>query len=292
MKKILLFLLFIIVFSGCSTPFDKKLKISVNTWIGYSPIFYAYDKGWLKPYNIEVIHLVSLAESMHLYAAGSADAMTGTQYEFHTLKDNHPSLTPLMLFDRSNGGDMILSNQSIEDLLKSRDTIDVYLEIDSVNIELIKDFLKFYNIDQRKLTFHNSDQVVISKLKLKAHKKPTLIVTYTPYNIALEKEGFRVVASTKNRNVVTVIDALYATQDVIQAHKKQFEMLKSLTDKAIEVLKKDPQEYYKHVKHYLQDISYETFIQTLTKIEWINTTLDEVMKKRLHQIAFPLSGLI
>jgi len=110
----LLFLL-----TSCSSEKQEKLEISTTTWIGYSPLFYAKEKVWLKPLNIKLMHVSSLSENMYLYQAGNADAYVGTQYEYNMLIKKEPSLIPVMLFDRSNGGDVVMSNLSIEELQKS-----------------------------------------------------------------------------------------------------------------------------------------------------------------------------
>ena len=292
MKKVYALLVIVALFLGCSSAYDKKLKISVNAWVGYAPIFYAYDKGWLKPYNIDIISLTSLAESMYLYDAGNSDALTGTQYEYKELKKNHPALTALMFFDRSYGGDMILCNLSLHALQKSSQEIDVYLEIDSVNSELIKDFIRYYHLEDKKLHFINREQSVISELSNNHPEKPTLIVTYAPYNIELQKRGFKTIASTRDGLTLTVIDALFATQKDIAEHEKQFKALKVQTDKAIEVLKNDPKEFYTHVKNYLDGISYEDFKATLLDIKWINQSIEPSLKKRIEAMGIALNGLI
>ena len=61
---------------------------------------------------------------MYLYKAGNSDAYVGTQYEYNLLSNENKNLTPIMLFDKSNGGDVILSNISIEELLKTDKQID------------------------------------------------------------------------------------------------------------------------------------------------------------------------
>ncbi len=89
-----------------------------------------------------------------------------------------------------------------------------------------------------------------------------------------------------------VIDALFATQDVINQHRKQFVQLKKEVKRAITVLNENPEESYKHVKHYLQDITYQEFLDALKDIRWINDTPAEKIKKDLHSIDIPLNGLI
>ena len=105
---LILFLLSILT-TGCERSREEPLKISVNSWIGYTPFFYAKAKGWLDPLNIKILNVVSLSESVYLYQSGNAHALTGTQYEYELLTNEDDSLIPIMLLDRSNGGDLIMS---------------------------------------------------------------------------------------------------------------------------------------------------------------------------------------
>lgn len=103
MIRKLILLSLVLLLASCSHSKDK-LKISATTWGGYAPLFYAKAKGWLDPLNIKLIHVVSLSENMYLYQAGNADAYVGTQYEYNVMSVQKPTLKPVMMFDRSNGG--------------------------------------------------------------------------------------------------------------------------------------------------------------------------------------------
>ena len=291
MKLLILLLSSLLFLASCASPKDKQLKISVNSWVGYSPLFYAYDKGWLKQYNIKVVHVVSLAESMYIYDSKNADALTGTQYEYNRLKQETKDITPIMMLDKSYGGDMVMSNRTLLELQASHSTIDTYLELNSINSVILSEFIKYYHIDTPRINYINQDQESIAAIKNKKIK-PTLIVTYAPYNVLLEKNGFKTIASTKDELSVTVVDALFATQHALSQHEAQFKALKKETDRAIEALKKDPKEYYEHVKYYLQDITYKEFLETLHDIKWINKALSKDLKEKLQEINFPTNGLI
>jgi len=288
--SILFSLLFL--FSACSSENKKPLKISINSWIGYSPIYYAYDKGWLEKSNIKVINVVSLAESVSIYNSKVVDALTGTQYEYKIVKDRDKSLTPLMMLDSSFGGDLVLSNRTIQELKSSNNKIDAYLEIDSINQDVLHDFISFYGLNEKNINYINKNQNDIAQLKNDKNEKPILIVTYDPYDILLKKNGFKTLASTKDGLAIIVVDALYATQETYAAHKQQFQILKEKTDKAIEVLKTNPKEFYTHVKLYLQDMSYEEFQASLHNVKWINKNIPIELKQNIQKINFPLDGLI
>jgi len=276
--------------SSCSSEYEQRLKISATTWIGYTPLFYAKEKGWLQPLNIKLLNITSLAENMYIYQAGNSDAYTGTQYEYNIMKNQHNSLTPIMMFDKSNGGDVVMSNFSVKELLATVDEIDVYLELDSINSIILQDFLKNTQLEEKKINYINKDQIQIKQLKM--NMKPTLIVTYAPYNIELEKEGFRELSSTKNNAGLLVVDAMFTTVEVFKEHEKQFRELKKLVDKSIDILDKNPKEFYETVKPYLLEINYKDFQAALNDIVWINKSFSKELEGRLKKRAFPTRDLI
>jgi len=289
--RLLLFLL--IFFTACSSPSHKHiLKISTTTWIGYTPLFYAKEKGWLSEIDIKLINVVSLSENMYLYKAGNSDAYCGTQYEHSVLKASAPSLIPIMLFDRSNGGDIIMSNQSIKTLQTSEEKIQAYLEMDSINFTLLTDFIKRYNIDEERIEYINRDQAEIATLKNKTPDKNVLIITYVPFNTSLEKNGFKEILSTKNGLDLLVIDALFTSKEELVQHKKQFLALKKLTDNAIKVLQTNPQEFYSTIQSYMDGLSYAEFIEASHDIIWINKTPSKELKERMKKASFPSKDLL
>lgn len=289
-KKTLILFMLLLLFSSCSSDYDKRLRISATTWIGYVPLFYAKEKGWLDPLNIKLLHVSSLAENMYLYHAGNSDAYVGTQYEYELTSKENPSVKPIIMFDKSNGGDIVMGNISIEELKSTTTQINAYLELDSVNNTLIKDFLSKYKLEDKNINYINRDQAKIKLLT--ASKTPTIIVTYIPYNLFLEKQGFIELASTKSSLDLIVIDAMFTKMEVFDEYKKQFRELKKLVDKSVEAIKKDPKEVYKTIKPYLEDMSYDDFKNSLGDIEWINKDISSELSERLNKASFPTRDLI
>ncbi len=292
LQKIFLPFIIILLFNACSSDNYEKLKISSSTWIGYSPLFYAKEQGWFEPLNIDLVNVVSLSENVYLYEAGNSDAFVGTQYEYNLVLQKQPSLMPIMMFDRSNGGDLIMSNISLEKLQELNTTIDVYLEMDSINNTLLEYFIKQYHLEDKKLRYFNKDQTQISTLEAKKMKHPTLIVTYIPYNKELLKHGFTELVSTKDGLDIFVVDALFTKTEVLYQHQEQFLKLKALIDRALDVLKNDPHTFYTSVKPYMNEISYEEFQSALEDIVWIHQSLSKELLKRMKDVHFPTRDLI
>ncbi|MDH5433539.1 MAG: hypothetical protein OEY19_06305 [Gammaproteobacteria bacterium] len=290
--KVRLFSIFFFFFiSSCADNEYKRLNISATTWIGYSPIYYAKEKGWLKPLNIKVLHVSSLSENMYLYQAGNADAFVGTQYEYNLLSKKDPDLLPIIMLDRSNGGDIIMSNKSIDDLKKTTAPIDAYLEMDSINNTMLTDFIRTYGLEENTFNYINQDQANILNVEYNSDSQ-ILIVTYIPYDFELAKKGFKEIASTKDGLDLLVVDAMFTTTQTLNNHKEQFVLMKKHIDAAVRILEQNPREFYEVVKHYINNISYEEFLMSLEDIVWINDRMSPDLIERLKFSQFPTRDLL
>jgi NitT/TauT family transport system substrate-binding protein len=279
--------------TGCSSQPEPPIKLIANSWIGYSPLFYAKEKGWLKPLNIELSTVVSLGESIMTYKTGHFNGLAGTQYEFAKLQKQNANLVPIIMFDRSNGGDMVMSNLSINSLKKTTESVDVYLEINSINSAVFKDFIKAHELENKTFNFINKDPLkTLAQIKQSPITQPLIIVTYSPYNFELSKHGLNIIASTKNIEDILVVDALYVKKSCLTEHKAHFIKLKQLINQAIQDLHTNPRDYYEKVKPYLENSSYEEFSASLNQIEWLNSELSEPLIKKLNHTSFPIRDLL
>ena len=288
MKQIFL-LIFVLFFVSCSNSEPKKLKIAVNSWIGYTPLFYAQEKGYLEKININLVPTVSLGESADIFGVAKVDMLTATQHELHALEKNFNSIEAIILIDRSNGGDMILSNRTIEQLQKSK-KISTYLEIDSINSEMIRAFTKNNKINEEVITYINKDQSQIQELAY-TDSEDTIIVTYTPYNNTLESKGYFEVASTKDINNIIVIDSICTTKEFRIANKQTLKQLKAIIDRSIKEINSNPREAHRLTQKYLNDITFEEYKDSMKTIKWINNPTPELLLK-LENINYLKESLI
>lgn len=292
MHKSIFLGLLLLLLTGCMQPSSSQpLRISANLWVGYMPLFYLKERGWLKENHIELVNVVSLYENMQMYAIGNVDAFTGTQYEYHQLLQKRPQLVPIMLFDRSRGADLVMGNRSIEALRKSSEPIDLYLEVDSVNSELFRAFLKYSGMDEKRFHVINMDPEMIAKLPM--HKRPTLIVTYEPFDDPLRQKGYRVLVDTKMPDLgFEIIDALYISKADKKRFAKELQQLNRLVAKALVDLQRDPKTFYEYVKYYLQGKSFDAFQESLKSIEWIYGRRDSALRRILQREALPDTDLL
>jgi NitT/TauT family transport system substrate-binding protein len=273
---------------GCSISISKPLRISTNLWIGYSPFFYIQQKGWLKEHNIEMVNVVSLSENMQMYESGFVNAFTGTQYEFAEMRKKASGLEPTILLDRSLGGDVIMGNRDIKTLQKAQ-KINVYLEIDSVNKVLLDSFRELYDINPSVLHFINKDPDDSSMLAM--NDEPTLIITYKPYDILLKKSGYEVLDTTKNVSLF-VMDALYTDLKIRKEYAEELAVLNQLIAKALDHLKKDPEEYFSAIRVFFKYKDQSTFLKALESIQWIYDDRSLKLMKQLEAHHIPTNNIL
>jgi len=279
LQKIFLLLFLPFIFIGCSSQQkNDQITISTNQWIGYTPLFYAYEKGYLKDLNVKIINSVSLAEAADIYRVGQANMVTTTQHEYNVLRESTHNIVPVILLDRSNGGDMILSNRSIDALKKSKH-IYAYLEVDSINQEILKSFIENNGMNIDKFTIINKDQEQIQDVDFKKlQNRDLMIVTYSPYDIDLKVRGFHEIASTKNIDSIIVIDALCSTKELFKNHKDKLIKLKEIVDRSIDEIRQNPLQAHKITMKYLSNMSYKEFLSSLDNIKWINKPSDQLLE--------------
>ena len=277
MKIKILLTLCILMLSGCSIAPSQPLRISSNLWIGYSPLFYIQQKGWLEDNNIKLINVVSLSESMEMYSSGFVDAFTGTQYELKQMQNQNPNLHTKILMDRSYGGDVVMGNRDIE-ALKKADKINVYLEVDSINSVLLESFIAMNGIERSVLKLIDKDPDASSMLSMK--NEPTLIITYTPYDIGLHKSGYEVLDTTKNMQLF-IMDALYIDDTIAKKYEDELIVLNRLIGRALNDLKKNPKEYYAAIYPFFKYEDDKAFSKALDSVQWIYEDRTSALLKQL-----------
>ena len=202
--------------------------------------------------------------------------ITATQHEYYALKKNGHNIIPIILLDRSNGGDMVLSNKTIAEIQKAN-KVEAYLEIDSINAEVIESFLKYYAIDTNKIEFINKDQAQLQDLQ-NDPSKTLIIVSYSPYDIKLKKNGFKVIASTRDANSIFVIDAIFTDAKIAKKEHQRLVKLKTIIDRSIEEMNRDTKASYLLVKDFLENLSYNEYLESLKLIKWISKPSQKLLE--------------
>lgn len=291
-KQLLSSIILLLMFSSCSeVPEKTPLVISINPWIGAAPFFYAHSKGWLEEANIELILVPSIAENLRVFESGASDMFADTQHEYFRERKMHPDLIPIILYDRSYGGDIVMANRTNDQLVNSDEAIDLYLEADTVNNEMANYWIADKNISKERLRIHNRAQDEIITIKSDAATSPIVLVTYNPHNLILEKNGFREIACSKNDHYL-VIDAVYTSSTLYHQNTGTFQQLNHALKRAMKANETNPIEFYQKVKPYLGNITYDEFVTLKQNVQWFDTPPSEKLTQQLQTIGFPTKDLI
>jgi len=106
----------------------KKNKIVTSNWIGYAPILYAYEIGDLEKLNIELIVSSSLQSSVLMYKKNKLDGICSTKIEIDYINQSENKslhITPISIFNRSYGGDVIFIESTKNDKILVFDFLSV-----------------------------------------------------------------------------------------------------------------------------------------------------------------------
>ncbi len=286
----MLFILLIVFLSSCSKEAkNPPLVLSTDVWIGAAPLYYSHAKGWLREAEIELFVAPTINDNLALFNSPSSDAITGTQYEFHRLKKQHSSLVPVVVYDRSFGGDMVLSNCSISQLYNTSYLVPTYVELDTIGEDMLKYFSNQHPVLHQKMTIISRSQEEISNLN--AGSQCSITITYNPHDVSLIKKGFKVLESSKNEKYL-IVDAIYTTTQTADVHSQQFKSLMQIFDRAVESYNTNPKEFYTTIKPYLANPSYDEFQTMVANIQWLDrSTLSDSMLHTLQQHNFPTNHL-
>jgi len=248
--------------------------------------------GWLEEANIEMLQTNSIDENLEHYNSGAADIVTGTAHEYRRLTLSHSDLIPIIIYDRSYGGDVILSNRSLPQVQQTQDKIDIYLEKDTVSEEMLNYFLGENNLSKQRFTLYDRNQNEIETLMASPLTPPVIVITYNPHDIVLKKQGFFELASSKHERYI-IVDAIYLSSQIAAKHPEQMKALRNVFGAGVRAYHHNPKAFYETVKPYLGTLSYEEFTQMIGNIQWTEDhKLTPQMLQQLQRNHFPTQDLI
>jgi len=266
-----------------------EIKISTNPWVGFTPFMYAQEKGWLEKTPFKFIWLVDLSDNARLFDKGFSQGFTATQYELMHFK-NKEDLSAVFLIDESYGADAILSNRTLQQLSKSEEKINVYLEMGSLNQDMFNAFTIENALDKNKFLLINSSQKSMEVMA--KSDKPVILITYEPYVSQMKNMGLQIVASTRTLKTFHAIDALFVKNSLVQEHHEDFQQLEDIFKRAQEQLRKDPKEFYTTIAGYLEGESYEDFLASTHQIQWIGDDIPVPVMQTLNRQNIPTDKLL
>jgi len=105
------------MFAGLAGAADLKAKLGISTWIGYTPLYIAIEKGYFKDQGLDLeIVVFNGNEAQTAFAAGRLDGFTTSGDSLIVLANQGKDFKIVHVTDFSEGGDGILARNTVKDL--------------------------------------------------------------------------------------------------------------------------------------------------------------------------------
>ncbi|WP_299794993.1 ABC transporter substrate-binding protein [uncultured Shewanella sp.] len=273
MMKRLACLLITLILTACGQEKPQQpISIAINPWPGYELLYLAETKGFYEKVgiNIKLVQTATLSDAQRAYINGRVDGFTSTIVEAVQAQEfGGAPLTVVLLADYSNGGDVILGNQSFESIsdLKGK---RVGCEVSSLGIYILARALAVYDMSL-------DDVQVVNMEQGNAHKaiatgEIDAVVTYPPYSFdmlndkALSNHLIFTTAEIPNE----ILDTVSISKEVIALNPDLIPKLQQAWQMAMDYLDKHPQEAVKLMAE-REQISESEFNQALTDIHLLTS---------------------
>ncbi|PCJ58874.1 MAG: hypothetical protein COA79_12460 [Planctomycetota bacterium] len=238
------------LFCGCGNDAtkpikkSKTIKIGINIWAGYECLYLASKKGFYKKCGVDVkiVEFGSLGDCRRAFERGNIDGMGATIIEV-LIASEYSNRKPKIcaITDYSNGGDVIISNNSIKSVadLKGK---KIGIEKGTLNIMVLSRALEKNGLSLKDVELisvvQGSMENAIEKNELDA------VVTYPPVSIALLKDKrFKKIFSTKEIPK-EVVDVIAFTDKVLKEHPDKIKKILEGFYMAVDYCGKEKDESY------------------------------------------------
>ena len=106
-------------FGACQQP-EPLVRVAGITWVGYAPLFLARELGYFNHTQLRLLELSSNSASLMALASGQVEAATLTLDEVLVAREGQVDLQVIMVFDESDGADVVMARPDITQLAQLR----------------------------------------------------------------------------------------------------------------------------------------------------------------------------
>jgi len=234
----------IAVLGGLLTPAPATadaVRITLNTWPGFAPLYLARDKGFFKKRGVEV-EFVRLEVTRELYAAlqlGRADMMAGAVGTTVLYLKTPDEYQYLCAADDSNGGDGIVAVNAITSLADLRGK-KVGVPLNSVSEFYLNYVLRQAGIKEAELNIIEMSAEEAGKAFIA--RELDAAVTWEPWLSRAKATDFGRTLIDSSVNPGVVSDVIIAKKDFISKHPAAAKAVVAGWNDAVAFLSNHPQE--------------------------------------------------
>jgi NitT/TauT family transport system substrate-binding protein len=247
-----------IALAGCLRGTEAPLRIGTNVWIGSEPLYLARELGHLDAKAVQLVEYPSATEVLRAFRNQAIDGMVITLDELFPLAIDGLNPRIILVVDVSHGADVVVGRegmQTMRDLKGKR----VAVESGALGAYVLS----------RALALSGMQAADVEIVHLESNEQPNAFkkgrvdgaVTFDPYRRQLLAAGARTLFDS-TRMPGEIVDLLAVRADVLQEQKKAVQMLLAGWFKAIDYLKREPQDAARRMG-VRQQTSGEQFLESM-----------------------------
>ena len=177
------------VLASCSDAPSTPLRVGLNPWPGYAPLFIAAEKGYFAEEGVEVelVEMTSLWDIRKAFERGQLDGMATSLVEaIEVSHDTKQRAVISLVADYSNGADIILAEESFPSMT-SLSGRRIGLEPGTLNRVILARALDLYGLSENDVEIVNlQNQLIATAI---SSGMVDALVTYPPHSTEVERQG-------------------------------------------------------------------------------------------------------
>lgn len=226
------------------TSAGTSASVGIVTWIGYSPLYIAQEKGFFEELglNLDVKVFSSGTDASAAFAAGQIDGLSLVPSEAVLLAANGSDYRVVYVVDTSNGGDGILARSSISNVAAFKGKA-IAVEIGGVSHFFLLEVLSEVGLTEEDVTLIN----VTPDAAAAAYQSGNVevAVTYAPFLFTAnqaQSDGRIIYDSSKLATPTAIADLFIFNTDAIADNSAAIEAFIRGNLKGLEFLIAHPEE--------------------------------------------------
>ena len=271
-------LMLLVVFFSQSFSKKETVKVTINSWVGFGPLFVAQEAGIFEKngLSIEIVRMESAPDRRASLLSGRVQVVASCLDDLAVTLSQEIKATAFCAADYSNGGDAIIAKKGI--------TLDESIRDHSIAVQpgFVHHFFLLYVLDKNEIPI---DNLKISPMMANDAGAAFLAgnidvaVTWQPYISQAEQSsnGCVILASSKDYKEA-ILDLFIAKDDWLKDNPDFATNFRKSWDEAVEYISKNPEEARKILSENLE-INVDEVKEMLLDIEYLTSekTKEEVV---------------
>lgn len=216
---------------------EPPLRIGTNPWPGYLGLYYARDLGLLDERDIRLVQFDTTEDVLSAFRNHAIDAAAVTLDEALLLAENKQAPRIVLVFDTSNGADVVVTRPEIKELAQLRQR-RIGVETNALGAYMLSRLLVAAKLQP--------DEVEIVHLPLQQHVQAyqsgqvDAVITFDPPRSQLLAAGARPIFSSADIPG-EIVDVLVVREETLIEHKHHVGQLITNYFTALDKLQQDPE---------------------------------------------------